>query len=267
MKKSTLLLLLLICNNIFALNSNVTSENTNNASSSVQILRLEYTSPNGAVRELVLGFTSNNIATEGVDYGYDASAIFPQSNDLNWIIEGNRYVIQGVGSFDDSKQYLLGMYNETSGTAQIALTSLEGFTNDIDVYIHDALLNTYTKINDTAYTETVDAADYTDRFYITFSQPETTDENNDNISSLDPKKKKKAKVGYLINSGQLKVTAPDNDTIKEIKVYNYNGNTLQMARNINAKQTYLNFASEEKNIILHIITEKETIIKQIVLNN
>ena len=107
MKKSALLIVLLITNFIFA-KSNEVSANLNN--NEIKILRLNYSSPNGASRELLLGFTSDNSATDGVDYGYDAAVYSPFNNDLNWLIENNRYTIQGVGSFENTKQYPFGLY-------------------------------------------------------------------------------------------------------------------------------------------------------------
>ncbi len=180
MKKATLLLLLIFSNFIFSNNSKTTTSNSN----SIQMLRLDYTSPNGASRELLLGFTSDNSATDGVDYGYDATVHTPFNNDLNWLIEDNRYVIQAVGAFDETSQYLFGLYNEVAGDATIALSSLENFQSEINVYIFDALLNTYTRINDTPFTSTIDAVNYTDRFYITFSIPAVVD-NEDSTDNTD----------------------------------------------------------------------------------
>ncbi|RAJ16946.1 hypothetical protein [Olleya aquimaris] len=294
MKKITLLLLTLIfCNPIFATNTN----NNSAAVNSVQIIRLDYTSPNGAIRELVLGFTSDNAASDGVDYGYDATVSQPFANDLNWLIEGNRYVIQGVGAFDNTKQYLFGLFNEVAGTATIELTSLENFNTDIEVFIYDALLDTYTKINDTAYTETINAEDYLDRFYIAFSQPasdnndtsdntDTTDDTDtsdttdssdttDNSSDSDDTTNdtntevtnKKVKVKYIKGLNQLKIKSHKKNKILEIHTYDYNGSLIQSLSNINSEEATINLTTENTNLILHVVTENETFVKQIVVNN
>lgn len=302
MRKATLLLLLTFCNFIFA--SNTTTTSNIDSDSSIQIIRLNYTAPNSASRELLLAFTSDNAATDGVDYGYDATVSSPFTNDLNWLIEDNRYVIQGVGAFDNNKQYLFGLYNEFSGEATIEITSLEDFDTDIDIYIYDALLNTYTSVKDTAYTVTLDAENYTDRFYIAFNQSEenttdeTTDDTNDETtdddnttadedsntdedsdedsddatseedttdSTEDTNTDLGLKIKYIKGLNQLKISVKNNNTISSVIVYNNKGAVLKTKQNINAKKTNIRLNRRNKRLILHITTNTKTIIKQIVL--
>ena len=275
MRKATLLLLLTFCNFIFA--SNTATASNIDSDSSIQIIRLNYTAPNSASRELLLAFTSDNAATDGVDYGYDATVSSPFTNDLNWLIEDNRYVIQGVGAFDNNKQYLFGLYNEFSGEATIEITSLEDFDTDIDIYIYDALLNTYTSVKDTAYTVTLDAEYYTDRFYIAFNQPEedttdettadddTTTEEDTTENTEDTNTNLGLKIRYVKGLNQLKISVKNNNTINSVIVYNNKGVVLKTKQNINAKKTNVRLNRRNKRLILHITTNTKTIIKQIVL--
>lgn len=279
MKKVTLITLLLITSFTLA-NTNLAT--LNNSNSGIQIIRLDYNAPNGASRELVLAFTSDNAATDGVDYGYDAAVYAPFSNDLNWLIDSNRYVIQGVGEFQNTSQYLFGLYSEVSGEASITLSSLENFNTTINVYIFDALLNTYTNINDTPFVSTIDAGDYTDRFYIAFMEPEVVIDTDDftdvTIDSFDASgtndeiftptlvlPKKKLKLSYFENSNRLNLSFDTEASIKSITIYNYKGNTVQSIQSINNNKIDIPLNTLDKNLILHIKTETETIVKQIVL--
>jgi len=279
MKKVTLITLLLITSFTLA-NTNLAT--LNNSNSGIQIIRLDYNAPNGASRELVLAFTSDNAATDGVDYGYDAAVYAPFSNDLNWLIDSNRYVIQGVGEFQNTSQYLFGLYSEVSGEASITLSSLENFNTTINVYIFDALLNTYTNINDTPFVSTIDAGDYTDRFYIAFMEPEVVIDTDDvtdvTIDSFDASgtndeiftptlvlPKKKLKLSYFENSNRLNLSFDTEASIKSITIYNYKGNTVQFIQSINNNKIDIPLNTLDKNLILHIKTETETIVKQIVL--
>ena len=279
MKKVTLITLLLITSFTLA-NTNLAT--LNNSNSGIQIIRLDYNAPNGASRELVLAFTSDNAATDGVDYGYDAAVYAPFSNDLNWLIDSNRYVIQGVGEFQNTSQYLFGLYSEVSGEASITLSSLENFNTTINVYIFDALLNAYTNINDTPFVSTIDAGDYTDRFYIAFMEPEVVIDTDDvtdvTIDSFDASgtndeiftptlvlPKKKLKLSYFENSNRLNLSFDTEASIKSITIYNYKGNTVQSIQSINNNKIDIPLNTLDKNLILHIKTETETIVKQIVL--
>ncbi|WP_292949455.1 hypothetical protein [Olleya sp. UBA1516] len=279
MKKIALLTLLLITSYTFA-NTRNTTKNVN----SIQIIRLDYNAPNGASRELVLAFTSDNAATDGVDYGYDAAVYSPFTNDLNWLIDSNRYVIQGVGQFQNTSQYLFGLYNEVSGEASITLSSLENFNTDINVYIYDALLNTYTNINDTPFTGIIDAGDYTDRFYIAFEEPEILDidTNNEDIiidsfnalgNNENPPKPdnnattKSINLSYDANTNQLNLKFENNAKVKNITVYNYKGIALKTIEKANNNKINIPLNTNDKNLILHITTDTEVIVKQIALNS
>lgn len=282
MKKIALLTLLLITSFTFANTSNTTATATANVNS-IQIIRLDYNAPNGASRELVLAFTSDNAATDGVDYGYDAAVYSPFTNDLNWLIDSNRYVIQGVGQFQNTSQYLFGLYNEVSGEATITLSSLENFDTDINVYIYDALLDTYTNINDTPFTGIIDAGDYTDRFYIAFEEPEILDIDTNNediiidsfnalgINENPPKHdnnttEKSINLSYDANTNQLNLKFENNAIVKNITVYNYKGIALKTIKKANNNKINIPLNTNDKNLILHITTNNDVIVKQIALN-
>ena len=74
-------------------------------SSEIQRVRLDFVGPMGYTRDLLLAFTSDEIASDGVDYGYDGLLFDKLPDELNWMIEDDRYVIQGVGHFDNNKYY------------------------------------------------------------------------------------------------------------------------------------------------------------------
>ncbi len=63
-----------------------------NCEAQVQRVRLLFESPTGYVRPLLLGFDPTNTATDGVDFGWDVLNFDDLPGDLNWIIEGDRYV-------------------------------------------------------------------------------------------------------------------------------------------------------------------------------
>lgn len=146
-------------------------------SNQIQRVRINFTSPDNYVRQLLLGFTPNDVATDGFDWGYDARNPDNFPNDLNWMIENERYVIQGVGSFADTKSYPLGMFLSDAGSVAISLHSLENFNIDVQVYIYDAVLNQHTLLNNYDFTAQFEPGEYLNRLFVTFS-------NNVNPQSL-----------------------------------------------------------------------------------
>jgi hypothetical protein len=113
---------------IFVLSMNSFSSNTISANNNnngqitqpgtIQRLRLNIVTPQGYLRQLLLGFTSDNAASDGVDYGYDALNFDDFPDDCNWVINDDRFVIQGVGAFDETKKYPLGLFLTNSGSVK-----------------------------------------------------------------------------------------------------------------------------------------------------
>ena len=196
-------------------NTNLSNQNSlAESTSSIQRVRIDFTTPNGYVRHLLLGFTSDNAATDGVDYGYDGLNPDDFPDDLNWMIEDGRYVIQGVGAFDDTKIYPLGLFLSNSGDIEIKLTALENFTEDVNVFVFDALLNTYTQINDSDYSSYSDSGEYLDRYFITFSE---NNANTDTALSIEENELNNLSIFFNKGSQELIVNSEnDINLIKEI---------------------------------------------------
>ncbi|OUR93248.1 hypothetical protein A9Q87_04665, partial [Flavobacteriales bacterium 34_180_T64] len=207
-------------NSSFLRTSTVNTSNEESVNNDIQRVRLEFISPEGVIRPLLLGFVPNNLASDAFDYGYDAeNSDYGLPNDMSWMIEDKSYVIQGVGDFDVEKQYPLGLFLSTSGTIEIALKSLENFENPIDVFVYDSLLETYTPINDLNYQISLDAEDYIDRFYITFS-------SEDDTLSLTEARIDELFYYYSNVRGNIVVLNPNSNTLKSIEIFNILGQSL-----------------------------------------
>lgn len=196
-----------------------------------QLIRIDFTMPNGFIRHLVIGFMPNNAASDDYDYGYDALNMDDYPYDLNWMIEENRYVIQGVGAFDDSKKYPLGLFMSNSGNIEIKLDRLENFDTEIDVLIYDSVLDTYSQINESAYKETVNNGEYTDRFYLAFKDNNSSAFAKNSLSTND-NEIDTAKINYLSNTKELLVKTNSSDPIKDMTVYSINGQKVYDVKNI-----------------------------------
>ena len=210
--------------NGFSNNANSTSiSNTINIiqtspPSPIQRVRIDFVTPMGYVRHLLLGFTTDDVATDGFDYGYDGANADNFPDDASWLINNNKYVIQGVGSFDVIKKYPIGVFLTNSGIVKMSLNSLENFDSPIDVFIHDALLNTYTKINDVSFTTDMASGEYLDRFFIAFLDENALPENAS--LSTEENKLNSTVVNYLRNTKELYINTNSTQNIKNIRIYN-----------------------------------------------
>ena len=214
MKKTTCLLLL-ICATFFVELS----------AQDIQRIYLNFQTSTGFQRQLLLGFTPDNVATDGYDYGYDGGTFNNYADDFGWIIEGNSYVIQGVGEFNTNKYYPIGMFLTNSGDITISLAELNNFEEDIDVYIYDVELDSYAQLNASNFTQTLQANNYIDRFYITFSTTVHLEINN-NLLSLEDNEIDPVNIWYSKSNNELHISSNFNNASALLSLYSLDGKKI-----------------------------------------
>ncbi|WP_353779568.1 T9SS type A sorting domain-containing protein [Winogradskyella sp. 3972H.M.0a.05] len=240
------------------------SDSTTNSEdfNDIQRVRIDFTTSTGYVRHLLLGFTPDDAATDGFDYGYDAANIENLPDDLNWMIDDERYVIQGVGSFDDMKVYPLGMFISNPGEISIDLDALENFDNEIDVYVYDSVLNTYTLINNSSFLSTIDYGEHINRFYITFSNTAMAE-----YLSIEEHSLPEINV-YYDNFSETLAISSESSFIDTLSIFDINGRILY---HLDKPNTHTKSAEYRTNylsngtLIIHVTSNQKTIIKKIII--
>ena len=200
----------------------------------MQRVRIDFESPNGYVRPLLLGFTTDNSATDGVDYGYDGPNFDQFPDDLFWMIENENYVIQGVGEFDNTKQYPLALFLENSGMINISLNSLENFDNDIDVYIYDSELDTYTLINESEFSIEMTEGDHIERFFIAFIDNNSDQENNGSLT-VEEFSDEDTSIYYISKNHELVINS--SHKISKVEVFSITGQKLFTIDQLHSEKT------------------------------
>ena len=204
---------------VFFRNSNYSNMPTNEDLEAIKRLRLNFTTPEGAVRPLLLAFVPNGLATDGFDYGYDGINTETLPNDMSWDIDGENYIIQGVGDYDETHFFPVTIDLSTTGTIEVELAGIENFEETITVYVYDSLLNTYTQINDFNYQETLDSGSYSNRFYITFTENSTLSTVDTVMDSLV--------VKYLNTPETIYINTPHTYLIEKVSLINMLGQVVQ----------------------------------------
>jgi hypothetical protein len=205
-------------------NGRATENSSNDGGDDAEIdlikrVRLDTKIPEGAMRPLLLGFVPDNLANDDFNLGYDAENTDEYPSDLSWIIDDKLYTIQGVGDFEVDKNYPLNVRVSMAGDIEISLNSLENFDEDIDVYVHDTMLNTYTLINDQVYQIYLEAGDYGERFHITFESEDDPLDVDDNIVDA-------IMVNYLNDSNEIYIGLPNSIEVTKVSLINILGQQL-----------------------------------------
>jgi len=229
------------------------------AQDALQRVYLSFESP-GFQREILLAFTPDNAATDGFDYGYDGGSYYNFPNDFSWIIEGERYVIQGVGSFDETKKYPLGVFLTYASTIKVGLQSTENFIKPIDIYIYDSETNTYFSINDDTFQMDLDEGNYENRFFLAFTDP-----NNQNLST-STFSKNDLEMKYSKSNQGLILRSPNITDITNVEVFSILGQKIRSIFTLYNDHAILNVPNQKGSVsLLRIKTNQGIFIKKIVL--
>ena len=229
----------------------------------VQRVRLSFTSPDGAVIPTLLGFTPDNSATDGFDYGYDAPFINDYPDYMCYLIDGEQYSIQGVGAFDKEKRYPIGIYLETAGDIAIELTELENFDESIDVYIYDGLDDSYTPINDSEFQLNLEAGEYTGRFEVVF-------EDRDNTLTVEGPEEKinDFDIYYASQRDKIVIMNPNGYSIEGVEVFNMLGQSVKKF-SIDREQSYHElpfFNIQAAAYVVHVRTDRGVQTKKFIVD-
>ncbi|WP_452232052.1 choice-of-anchor D domain-containing protein [Lacinutrix sp. MEBiC02595] len=153
--------------------SSATASNRENVTTEVDNrlkMRLSFNASNTYKRQLLV--TRDASATDLVDFGFDAINKDNQANDMFWMIEDEKFIIQGTNAIDESVVLPLGIKISNTGIHTFKIDALINFPEDLQVYLHDKTLDLYHNLRNTEYSLTVAAGEYLDRFEVTFTDQE-----------------------------------------------------------------------------------------------
>ncbi|REE83588.1 putative secreted protein (Por secretion system target) [Lutibacter oceani] len=212
--------------------SSKTTKTMNNNSDTRKKIRLEFHSPQGYYRQLLLGVDENT--TNNFDIGYDALMADVNVEDMFWLINESKFVIQGVNNINKDQVFPIGIIVNESGLITVKINELENINSNTNLYIEDKFTGKTHKINKKNFEIYLESGEYLDRFSLVF-QP-----------NLKKYKENKLFEGVLVymnnNISELIINNISEREIISIQLFNYLGQV------INTWQTNL----EERFITLPI---------------
>jgi hypothetical protein len=226
-----------------------------------QKIRLKYHSPNEINKQLLIGFM-NEMATDGVDLGYDGLSIDNNPTDVYFKLNNEKYNIQGVGYFDSSNSYPIGLQTETAGISKISLEELEVFDSNQDVFIYDSVQNTYTNIQQQAFEVDLPAGTYEDRFFLRFVNPNSLGVNENNLDNL-------LDILYSSSMEKLVINNLTNSIeMNTVELFNLNGQKIYSWKIDNPSQSAVILPVHNLSTsvyIVKVITNKGLLSKKVII--
>nr|WP_321222405.1 choice-of-anchor D domain-containing protein [uncultured Psychroserpens sp.] len=185
--------------------------------------RIGFNSINTIHRQLLL--TIDDATTTGYDWAYDAKIYDNQMDDLYWIIENEKYTIQGSNEAEPESVYPLGIKTEDDGLNTITIDELENVPDSIDIFIHDLENDSYHNLRTGDFEFVLPAGEYLDRFELTFSEA-------DAALSVDDIKLNTIDVFYNLETESIALYNPNFVDVKSIALYNIIGQEVTRIENI-----------------------------------
>ena len=139
--------------------------------------RIGFNSFNGIHRQLLL--TVDEHASIGYDWGYDGRLNSQQIDDMFWMLEGERYGIQGVNEVTAESVFPLAIHVRDNGPNSIQIDHLENVPENVQIYVRDRELNVYHDFRQSNYEFILTSGDYLDRFEIVFSNRQASLDTQD----------------------------------------------------------------------------------------
>ena len=221
-------------------------------------LRIGFNSVNTLQRQLLITVDEN--ASFGYDWGYDAPYLDVQMEDMYWMINNDKYVIQGIDSIEESTIIPLGVHTKNDGLNIIALDKIENATAGLNVYLHDKTLNNYYDLIESNYEVYLLAGEYLDRFEITFSESSILNIEDFNNQSL---------YAYFSNEKEsIIIHNPLLLNIESMQMHNILGQSI-FESNTSSNKNYLEYGMYEIKTGVYSIkltTPKGIISKKVLVN-
>jgi hypothetical protein len=180
-------------------------------------IRIGYEDPELFHRQILLGFLPSTNADLDFNVGYDALMMDPREDEAFFIIENDqtkKYVIQGVGAFDNSYEFPIGLIITQSGTHKIMLDAVENFTEP--VYIKDNVLHTAYNLSESSFSPNLSPGEYLDRFSIVF--------NSQALNNTDAFIENDLRVYYVNNN--IIINNINNIKLSHVEIFNELGQQI-----------------------------------------
>ena len=129
-------------------------------------IKLIFDSPTGYHRQLLIGADKN--ASNKFDMGYDAPIADIGNEDMFWIVDDAKFVIQAVKNFNKNQEFPIGLKIENGGLVRIKIDTLENFNKNKQIFIKDQLTRKVHPIKSEVFEINLKKGEYLDRFSLVF---------------------------------------------------------------------------------------------------
>ncbi|MDV7186511.1 LamG-like jellyroll fold domain-containing protein [Lutibacter sp. TH_r2] len=208
-------------------------------------------------RQILLTIDENT--TDAVDWGYDAEIFEIFEDDMYWLIDDKKYVIQATNTVSVDKEIPLGIVS-SGDLITISIDGLENVSNDITVSLKDKDSGKIYDLTDTPFEVTLPAGEYHSKYVITFKSNETLNVEDLVLNS-------QLSVFYNKSIKSIIINNIENE-IKKVYVYNTLGQVINkwIAPNSYSETLTIPLNVKKGVYFIQVITENYKKSQKIVVN-
>lgn len=205
------------------------SNNEDSVGSSPAVIRLNTVMNDQFTKQIALVLMPS--ATDGVDRGVDALSPVEETvpNDVYFVLDQNKYVIQGV-SFDIDKRIPIGIKVAESATFKFDTSLVSNFDVSQNIYLYDAFDNSYHDVKGGTYEVSLASGIYNNRFEITFK--------NHLLKSDDGTVKSPFLILQNNDAESLEIHNPNAESLKSVALYDMTGKKIFDKQSLGSELRY-----------------------------
>lgn len=246
--------------------------------------RIGFDAPKISHRQLLLTVDQNT--SYGIDRGYEALIYQVFSDDMYWMLENKKYVIQAVDTLMFEKQIALGVQTLTGGAITIKIDKLENVSEEMDIFLVDKETNILHDLRKNNYSTTLPAGEYHNRYALAFKMKNAAPVADENavlvVEDIDAAFTEASEIlvdeepqitypaiEMYLNQMNTSITIknPEMVAMNTVVLYSMMGQIMQTwETNTNTQNLTIPNKPKQGIYILHAYTENGKITKKIAIN-
>ena len=220
-------------------------------------IRIGFDAPKISHRQILLTLDQNT--TDAVDWGYDAEMYEVFKDDMYWVLNDKKYVIQATNEFSLDKEIPIGIRTMEGGIVRVKVDELEHADDYATLYIKDNLTGKVHDISNQAFEIYLAPGEYQNRFYLVLEPSVLT---IDKVTLADGLQ---IHMNNALSELQLK---SEDIEIWNVSLYNNFGQQIK-TWNTNTDERFISLPLHAASGIYFVIvtTANGTINKKIIISN